>query len=396
MPTPPTRASLGALLFPSPAATTRIRHLLERVEAVGPLAYPGQSWLLAAADHVLRQVGIDLRASNYLSIEDILERRGAAIDEGSAVSLLLAGAWYALHNQVDERGRTEFARPDEYEQLLNQILAEEGCGFRLREGGWIVSSVSDAELLRRILLENADEAVACKQGDVQVEMVVSTVQTKLAAAGAVVVDYGAGVGRVLAGLATAENFKKAHYIAVDEPMPDAVKRLAGRTGAKSDFIESRAAFLAGTVTADAIMVVNTLHHVPFREIAVQITGLLAKLRPGGFLLVHEMGALRAPEQLNVPWRVENLIRLFQGSEFTCNARSTMSKSGVPLCHAIVTTTGNGNVGGALTGNVGAVWDQMKTRALDEIAALYASGDSQRHADLQHELITNANLDLNRP
>ena len=393
------RSALGAPLYINERLLVRLGHFLERVEAMMPRGYGryvGQTWLLEAIDHVLRGVGIDLRAANYLSLDDVLQMRGVALPEGTAASLVLAGAWHALRNQIGDSGRTEFVPPAEYEEQLNQILAEECVAFRLRDGAWVGSGITDAEVLRRILLENGDEAIACKQGDVQVEMVVSTVQTKLTTAGAVVVDYGAGVGRVLAGLATAENFKKAIYVAVDEPMPPEVKALAGRTGAKSEFIEDRAAFLASKGTADAIMVVNTLHHIPFREIPGQVGALLGKLRPGGFLLVHEMGALRDPEQRNVPWRVENLVTLFQGEEFTCNPRSTESRSGVPLCHAIITPTGKGSVADALSRNVAAVWQQMKARALDEIAALYASRDASRHLPLQYELITNANLDLNHP
>jgi SAM-dependent methyltransferase len=246
------------------------------------------------------------------------------------------------------------------------------------------------------LLENEDEAVSCRHGDVQVEMVVSTVQARLSVKDAVVIDYGAGVGRVLAGLATANNFKTASYVAVDEPVPREVKELAGRIGMRSDFVDSRDKFLASGVTADVIMVVNTLHHVPFGDVARQLGALAEKLRPGGILLVHEMGVLRVPEQRNVGWRLEDLMLLFHGAEFTCNPRSTLSRSGVPLAHVLVSATGAGAAGAALQRNVASVWRQMKTRALEEIRALYASGDPDRHAQLQHALITNANLDLNPP
>jgi SAM-dependent methyltransferase len=367
---------------------TRLSHLWDRVEAVVPRMYAGQAWLLG--------VGIDLRASNYLTLDDVLEMRGAALKDGTAVSLVLAGAWHALHNEIDKRGQTQCMPPGEYQELLNHLLAEEHVPFRLRDGVWVGSALSDTEVLRRVLLENADEALACKQGDVQVEMVVSTVQTKLSRAGAVVVDYGAGVGRVLAGLATAENFKTATYVAVDEPMLPEVKALAGRTGAKSEFIAERAAFLASKRAADAILVVNTLHHIPFREIVGQLGALFGKLSTGGFLLIHEMGRLKDPEQRNVPWRTEDLIALFNGAEFECNARSTVSRSGVPLCHAIITPTGKGVVADALSRNVATVWSQMKARTLDEITTLYTSKDPSRHIDLEYELITNANLDLNRP
>jgi hypothetical protein len=122
-------------------------------------------------------------------------------------------------------------------------------------------------------------------------------------------------------------------------MPPEVKALAGHTGAKSEFIESRAAYLASKDTADAIMVVNTLHHIPFREIAGQVGALLRKLRPGGVLAGPRDGRPSRPRAARA-WRVENPVTLFQGEEFTCNPRSTESRSGVPLCHAIIAQHGH--------------------------------------------------------
>jgi len=113
------------------------------------------------------------------------------------------------------------------------------------------------------------------------------------------------------------------------------------------------------------------------------------------LLVHEMGELREPEQRNVPWRSEDLHALFAGSAFSINARSTLSRSGVPLSHILVALADAASSAQALTENVGRVWRQMKTRTLEEIAQLYTARDQESHVALQHALIINANLDLNR-
>lgn len=390
------RPRLAALLYLDGSAKIRVRHLIDRVEGSVPGHLQGQLWLLDAADWVLRQAGYDLRALNVVNLDCIFEGRCSAHPDGSVLSLLLAATWHVLNNDRDGRGRPQIAPPEEYEAELNKILAEERIPFRLQGGSWLPASASDSEVLRRTLLENGDEAVSCKQGDVQVEMVVSTVQAKLDAPGAILVDYGAGVGRILAGLATASNFKKARYVAVDEPMPSDVRKLAGKTGATAEFVDNRDTFLASSTTADVIMVVNTLHHVPFADISRQLGTLAGKLRQGGILLVHEMGILRQPEQKNVAWRIEDLIVLFQGEEFRVNPRSTTSKSGVPLAHVLVNLTGKGLVQDALKRNVSSVWHQMKDRVLQEIEALYTSKDPARHSDLQHALITNANLDLNRP
>jgi ubiquinone/menaquinone biosynthesis C-methylase UbiE len=224
-------------------------------------------------------------------------------------------------------------------------------------------------------------------------MVVSTVQALLSRPGAVLVDYGAGLGRVLAGLAQASRFQSAEYVAVDEPIPDEVRALAGTTGASARFV-ARTEFLASPVHADAIMIVNTLHHIPFRDVPKQMAVLLRALKPGGMLLVHEMGELREPEQRNVPWRGEDLHELFDGPAFSINARSTVSRSGIPLCHALVGLCDEATVDESLDQNIRRVWTQMKTRTLDEIAQLYRARDEVKHVALQQALIVNANLDLN--
>jgi hypothetical protein len=70
---------------------------------------------------------------------------------------------------------------------------------------------------------------------------------------------------------------------------------------------------------------------------------------------------------------------------------------VPLAHVLVekgeSATG---IRQALSANAKTVWKQMKRRTLNEIRELYAERDERRSVALQHALIVNANLDLNRP
>jgi ubiquinone/menaquinone biosynthesis C-methylase UbiE len=157
---------------------------------------------------------------------------------------------------------------------------------------------------------------------------------------------------------------------------------------------SRSDFLQNPLPADVIMVVNTLHHIPFADIPGQLERLLRSLKPGGVVLVHEMGELREPEQRNVPWRSEDLHLLFAGGAFAINARSTVSRSGIPLAHVLVELLDATRCHEALNENVRRVWMQMKTRTLDDIRALYEARQEDRHVALQHALIINANLDLN--
>jgi hypothetical protein len=68
---------------------------------------------------------------------------------------------------------------------------------------------------------------------------------------------------------------------------------------------------------------------------------------------------------------------------------------VGLAHVLISQSDEGGIGRALEVNVRKVWSEMKARTVREIAELYSSGDESRHADLQHALIVNANLDLNQ-
>lgn len=300
------------------------------------------------------------------------------------------------HEAQRTSGRSVGYALSDLERHLNEILAEEDAGVRMREGRMVPTVSSDTEALRRVLLLDDEEVAGCRQGDPQVNMVASTVQERLGKPGQTLVDYGAGLGRVLAGLGTAHLFKQATYVAVDEPPPEVLGPVAATLGATAE-IMGREQFLAGGTTADAIMVVNTLHHVPFDDIPRQFSRLFGMLALDGFLLVHEMGKLHDPEQRNVPWRIEDVQVLFGQGGFSVNSRTTQSRGKkIPLCNVIIKVNDKDGSEESLTRGTEMAWEQMKARTLDEIRELYSSRDPDRESELQHALIINANLDLNRP
>jgi hypothetical protein len=372
----------------SERAATRVRELLNQCDGRTTRERFHVSIYKRACAILREREGVDFEEL-YDGLDQVCVG-GSASFEGSTVLAIIAATFEALR-------RTPIApvSPGEFELRINQILEAEGIPYRLQDGAWRSLASTEAEVLRRILLRGDDEAAGCRQGDQQVEMVVSTIQARLASSGAVLVDYGAGLGRVLAGLAQAERFRSARYVAVDEPVPDSVRTLAGTTGASASFL-GRIEYLAAPIAADVIMVVNTLHHIPFQELAAQLTVLFTALKPGGSVLVHEMGTLREPEQRNVPWRIEDLYALFHGPAFRLNPRSTVSRTGVPLAHVLVQRGDDADLGEALKANIQTAWWRMKERTLQEVAELYESRDESRHGELQHALIVNANLDLNSP
>lgn len=323
---------------------------------------------------------------------------GANVDQ---LTYFVMGAFVHL-NDLARLGAFDPEVPHHFAERVNAILGDDGFElvFDEKKGSWIPRVSSDAEALRRALLGNPSDLATCRQGDPQVEMVVSTVQAALARPDPTLVDYGSGLGRVLASFATADRFKGATYVAVDEPVVAEVRALANTVAAR--FVpKSREAYLETPVSADAIILLNTLHHIPFEDLPRQIAALLASLKPGGVLVVQEIGELRQPEQRNVPWHIEDISGLFKIPGCTSNPRSTMTRTQrIPLTHMIVHVEQppptRGVLEEALESTSRAVWSGMKDRTLADIRALYASRDPKEELALHHLLIANANLDLNRP
>lgn len=286
--------------------------------------------------------------------------------------------------------------PALFEARINEIFKAQNYPMRFDNGRVIPLVASEAEALRRLLIRDAADAASCTQGDPQVEMVASTVQKNLERPGSVLVDYGAGFGRVMSGLAHAPLFKSTKYIVVDDPIAPEVRDLSSKIGIKTEFV-TRETYLKQGTPADVIMVVNTLHHIPFRDVARQLSSLIGNLKQGGYLLIHDMGELREPEQLNVPWRIEYIQSLLAVPSLSVNPRSTTTRGKkVPLSHVLVSVDQpDPKLEDALVSTARRVWKTMKEHTLEEIAAIYASKDEERQKELQYLLIANANLDLNR-
>ncbi len=352
--------------------------------------------LYDGADDLLRaHAGLDLTQAD----PPVFTCEEASAAPWTVLAPFLQAAWaHLVRVERSTGGRATPVAPREFEAGVNAILEAAGRPERLRAGQWVTAGASAAEALRRVLLAGAEDMAGCTQGDLQVDMVASTVQDRLRLKGAVLVDYGAGLGRVLAGLATAPKLAETTIIAVEDATTPTVRRIADHLGAT---LTTRAAFAGAPTAADVIMVVNTLHHIPFREVGSQFAHLLRALKPEGLLVVHDMAELREPEQRNVPWRMEDVLSLFHLDGIDTNPRSTTSRGKkVPIWNLIVRVTDPRIVAAGLEARLGAnvssVWTRMKERTLERIEQLYRRRDAGDEVELQYELITNANLDLNRP
>ena len=347
--------------------------------------------MYAGAATVLRQHGFDIASTGKHTAQDVvLEGRGDA----------LAGFVSACVVHVHRLEGSQFYRAvstpsGQLRARINEICKQDANGFILTEIGWRPNFESDAEALYRALLGNAEDAADFRQGDVQIEMVVSSIQERLASKGTVLVDYGVGLGRLLAGLGTADRFRHAEYVGVDEPI-DAKAMDAGKPFGGSVRFQRRDTYLTSPARADVVVLLNTLHHIPFAELGSQFAAMLTSIEAGGLLLLHEMGAHVKPEAYNVPWRYEHIVELLRAPGLDTNGRSTTSKSGVPLTHALVRVTGRKPRAADIQQCATRVWDRMKAEAVDDIRRLYAASTPDDYLAIQRAVIVNANLDVNRP
>jgi hypothetical protein len=351
-----------------------------------------ESFCEAAPRILRRSFGQELQA-DLSTVETFC--LGAHAEE--VVGFLMAAAMY-LHD-LEAPLYIRLGASTAFVEEVNNIVREDqfplflDWGERVR---WQPRIESDLEALRRALLANPADVAECRQGDPQVEMVASTVQPILTRPDAVIVDYGAGLGRVLVGLGGAELFRNATYIAVDEPVEDDVRSMANSVGAR--FVaRSRTDFLAMPDQADVIILMNTLHHIPLKELPRQLIVLIGALKPGGAIVIQEIGELREPEQVNVPWVIEDIIELFAIPGCTSNPRSTTTRgTKTPLTHMLVHKEGPGPTEAAVRERVRQLWTKMKRRAVDDLKRLYAAQDAEDQRRLHYVLIANANLDLNEP
>lgn len=313
----------------------------------------------------------------------------------------LVGVLMSAASYVRDLESAAYARSgalDEFVDEVNEVVETDRFPLYLdvNELRWRQRIETDLALLRCALLANPADVAECRQGDPQVEMVVSTVQPLLTRPDPLIVDYGAGLGRVLVGFGGAARFQNATYVAVDEPVEDDVRSLATSIGAT--FVErKRTEFLDNPDQADVIIMMNTLHHIPLRELPSQLAILLRALKPGGVLVIQEIGELREPEQVNVPWVIEDIIELLAVPGCVTNPRSTTTRSSkTPLTHMIVHVEGQPPDEAVFRDRVRALWRKMKTRAIEDLKRLFASEDPEEQRRLHYVLIANANLDLNEP
>jgi len=283
---------------------------------------------------------------------------------------------------------------------LNRVLEDEGLPIRIDEGQWRLSIESKADRVLIDVLADVGEVASCTQGDPQVEIVSASVHDRLDKDGVTIVDYGAGLGRVGDGLTASSHFARAAFVAVDEPIHPDLKTFV--EALPNGRVMGRSEFLSKPPPADVILMVNTLHHVPFGELGMQLGIVLAALKADGVLVIHELGEFPKPEKMNVPWVEADISALFLGDDFSVNPRVAKSRSGRSLPHVHVRLARErdpSDLKKAIDANAAKVWQTMKDRTLAEIRRLYAgpaSGDSQAPVQLRTALVVNANLDLNRP
>ncbi len=285
---------------------------------------------------------------------------------------------------------------DAFEMRVNEVIASSDCDWRLVRGQWHHTEQSEADELLRELLSGAAHA-RCHQDDPQIEAAWEAVKDGLLDSALTIVDYGAGLARMAKALTASGPLISARFVAVDDAGVDgldqALRPLANAV------VMGRAEYLREPTPADVVLMVNVLHHIAFKDLALELSSILASLKPGGMLVVHEIGELGRPEKRNVPWSEEDITTLFDMPILQFGARATTLPSGKLLPHVHVGVRKGVELSEAanlLEHRIRVVWHLMKDRVLESIRILYQKGSGDNAVALRRALIINANLDLNQP
>lgn len=340
--------------------------------------------------------GVDI-SRTYGGIFHLITLFGALTEEHLLFALKVTSQLLKKFDRLADQQNMEayhWKSQASFENFVNEILNKFNFPLKLQNANMIENTKDAASTLRKALLMGEGDPASKAHGDIQVEMVSSSIQMLLSKPGAKIIDYGAGLGRILQGLETADLLTRVNYVCVEEN-PD--KRLTDLVKRKGVTLCSREEFFKQDITAHGIMIVNTLHHMPFKDIPRQFNKMLNSLDDGGVLLVHEMGLHKVPEAWNVPWSIENIKCLFENIPgLMHNSRSTESKGGVPLSHCVLTVDQKRDFTNELSRNVEKTWRLMKRSTLLKIEELYKLADVNHEPELARVLAINANLDLNPP
>lgn len=249
---------------------------------------------------------------------------------------------------------------DYYIENLNIILIKAKSDFQVTSNGIVSTLEKDVEDFYSLLIEEEKPSDRA-HGDIQVEKVVSTIQS-IVTKESLTIEYGAAAGRFY------KVFKdlKPHgdYLAIENDPETSLLELANSYGFQ---ILTRDEFFRSNKSASLIVILNTLHHIPFWDLAFQLKEILAHLEKNGMLLLHDMGRLPQPEWGRVGWMIEDVKKLFDGPNFEIKEQQTITnKSQIPIFNALVKVVNKQEIGKKIEENVSAVWDQMESRLLDQI------------------------------
>jgi 2-polyprenyl-3-methyl-5-hydroxy-6-metoxy-1,4-benzoquinol methylase len=150
-----------------------------------------------------------------------------------------------------------------------------------------------------------------------------------------IVDYGCGKGRLASEIATLDssllsrttyvaidfNTSKAKLTAIDFKLDTRCKELIFLTYDQAREINK---------IGDFVIMINVLHEVNLREISSVLSKALELIKPGGYLIIHDMEHISAGEPSFVPWKGEETVKLLHGIDADIGLRKHQSRKGIPL------------------------------------------------------------------
>lgn len=244
--------------------------------------------------------------------------------------------------------------PDEWKKLVQSIVRAAYCraypendnqnpnpflgkaisllktyGFELTEDGVIVSADSEDKFLTECIFLDCKSAPISK-GDVQITEMMGHLYNM--PPNSIIIDLGAGQGRLLKEIQKFSKFSSWQYIGVNYCEKD--HRQLCALIAKESLKNAEALMLsdlyARNIQADVVFCINVLHALNAHEINDLLNTMDTVLKRNGRIVLHDMTFPKQGEKGLTPWDAEGGAELIDALCREVSGRNFETKNGTPV------------------------------------------------------------------